>query len=306
MLKTMIFAQTTEVTTKVVESAPLTWTEQATRYGQMGLDNLMAYAPKIAIAVALGFIGWKAANWLNGRLGKLLENRRIDPSLRPFLLSVLDAAVKVALAVTVINYLGIPTASFVAVIGAAGLAVGLALSGTLQNFAGGVVLLLVRPFRVGDTIKAQAFEGNVTEIQIFQTILTTPDNLTVYIPNGKLVNESILNYSAKGTRRADLVFGISYDDDIDKAREIILRLLKQDGRVLELPAPVVILQNLGDSTVDLQARFWVKFSDHFSTSNDIRERVKKAFDAEGISFPYPQMDYRVIGRQAGEEQGRMD
>lgn len=293
----MIIAQTV-VTREVIPNEPLSWTEQITRYGQKGLDTGVAFAPKIGIALVIGLIGWKLARLLSKWLHRLLANKRVDPSLRPFLGSLLDAAFKVALAITLINYLGIPTASFVAVIGAAGLAVGLALSGTLQNFAGGVVLLIVRPFKVGDTIKAQSFEGRVQEIQIFQTMLVTADNLTVFIPNGKLLNESILNYSAAGTRRVDLTFGIGYEDSIDKAREVLLKLIKQDERILSRPEPTVVVQGLGDSTVDIQARFWVASGDHFRVSCDMREKVKKAFDAEEISFPYPQMDYHIIEHPA--------
>jgi len=291
----MILAQAVATETVVTTpTKPLTWTEQATRYGQKALDTMVEFAPKVAIALVMALVGWKLAQLLSRWLQKLLANKRIDPSLRPFLGSLLDAAFKVALAVTLINYLGIPTASFVAVIGAAGLAVGLALSGTLQNFAGGVVLLIVRPFRVGDTIKAQSFEGKVKEIQIFQTMLVTADNLTVFIPNGKLLNESILNFSAAGTRRVDLTFGIGYEDSIDKAREVLLGLIGQDERIHKTPEPTVVVQNLGDSTVDIQARFWVASGDHFKVSCDMRERVKKTFDNEKISFPFPQVDYHVI------------
>jgi Small-conductance mechanosensitive channel len=269
-------------------------TDQAGRYGQMAMDAAVLYAPKVVIAAIVALVGWKLANLLSRGLHRLLENKRVDPSLRPFLRSMLDAAIKAALVITIISYLGIPTASFVAVIGAAGLAVGLALSGTLQNFAGGVVLLMVRPFRVGDLIKAQSFEGTVKEIQIFQTIIVTPDNLTVFIPNGKLMNESILNYSSQGTRRADLTFGIGYGDDVDQARKVLLDIVAKDGRILTLPAPAVVVQNLGESSVDLQARIWVATADHFKVSCEVRENVKKAFDAAGISFPFPQRDYHII------------
>lgn len=275
--------------------------ETLTRYGQAALDAVVFYAPKVLIAALVAFVGWKLAKLLSKWFHRLLALKAIDPSLRPFLGSLLDAAVKVALAITVIGYLGIPTASFVAVIGAAGLAVGLALSGTLQNFAGGVVLLVIRPFRVGDLIRIQATEGRVSEIQIFQTMVITADNLTVFVPNGKLVNESILNLSAQGTRRADLVFGIGYDDDIDKAREILLGLMAAEPRILPEPPPVVNLKALGASSVDLEARMWVREADHFKVSNTIREAGKKAFDAAGISFPYPTSSIQLAS--AGGEPG---
>lgn len=280
---------------------PMWTTETLTRYGQMAMDAVVLYAPKVLIAAIIGFLGWKLANLISRWLHRLLAMKAVDPSLRPFLGSLLDAAIKVALVVTLIGYLGIPTASFVAVIGAAGLAVGLALSGTLQNFAGGVVLLVVRPFRVDDTIKTQSFEGKVREIQIFQTIIVTADNITIFIPNGKLLNESILNYSTQGTRRADLLFGIGYDDDIDKARGILLRLMTGHELVLEKPAPVVNLKALGATTVDIEARCWVAVNDHFKVSNELREAAKKTFDAEGVSFPAAKTEIYVIqeGKSAG-------
>lgn len=283
---------------KKLADEPLSASEQMARYGQMALDAIVQYAPKMLIAIIVGFIGWKLVELVSRGLHRLLEAKAIDPSLRPFLKSLLDAALKAALVITLIGYLGIPTASFVAVIGAAGLAVGLALSGTLQNFAGGVVLLLIRPFRVGDSIKAQSFEGKVQEIQIFQTVLLTADNLTVFIPNGKLVNESILNYSTAGTRRVDLTFGIGYEDSIDRAREALMGLIAEDPRIHESPAPAVIVQNLGDSTVDVQARFWVATADHFKVSCEMREKVKKSFDEKKISFPFPQVDYHIIEHPA--------
>jgi small conductance mechanosensitive channel len=282
----------TVVTT--IPEKPLSWTEQVSRYAQMGMDAVITFAPKVLIALVIGFVGWKVMKLVSRWLHRALEAKAVDPSLRPFLGSLLDVLLKVVLVITLITYLGIPTASFVAVLGAAGLAIGLALSGTLQNFAGGVVLLAIRPFRVGDQIKAQSFEGKVHAIGIFQTMLVTPDNLTVFIPNGELMNESIMNYSLQGTRRADLIFGIGYGDSIDQAREVILRLIGEEPRILAEPAPIVIVKNLGESSVDLEARFWVQVTDHFGVSNAIREAVKKAFDAEGISFPFPQREVLLI------------
>ncbi len=276
---------------------PLTWAEQVTRYAQMGMDAAITFAPKVLIALVIGFVGWKLMKVVSRGLHRALDAKAVDPSLRPFLGSLLDVLLKVVLVITLITYLGIPTASFVAVLGAAGLAIGLALSGTLQNFAGGVILLAIRPFRVGDLIKAQSFEGKVKAIGIFQTMLVTADNLTVFIPNGELMNESILNYSLQGTRRADLVFGIGYDDSIDQARELILRLISQEPKILAEPAPQVLLKNLGESSVDLEVRFWVVVTDHFTLSNTIREAVKKLFDAEGISFPFPQRDVHLIPQE---------
>ena len=292
MLERMWILAQTVVPPPITEK--LSTTEQITRYGQTALDAAVLYAPKLAIAVIMAFVGWKLANLFSRWLHRLLALKAIDPSLRPFLGSLLDAAIKVALVVTLIGYLGIPTASFVAVIGAAGVAIGLALSGTLQNFAGGVILLVLRPFTVGDSIKAQSFEGKVKEILIFQTVLVTADGVTVFIPNGKLLNESIMNFSTQGTRRVDLTFGIGYEDSIEEAREVILKLVAEDSRIKDLPAPTVVVQNLGDSTVDIQARFWVATNDHFKVSCDMREKAKVAFDEHKISMPFPQVDYHVI------------
>ncbi len=291
-----ILAQT--IVQEVTPTEPLSRTEQLTRYGQKGLDAVVLYAPKVLIALIIAFIGWKLANLLSRWLHRLLAVKAIDPSLRPFLGSLLDAVVKVALVVTLISYLGIPTASFVAVIGAAGVAIGLALSGTLQNFAGGVILLVLRPFTVGDSIKAQSFEGKVKEILIFQTVLVTADGVTVFIPNGKLVNESIVNFSTQGTRRVDLTFGIGYEDSIEQARAVIMKLIAADERIKDTPPPTVIVQNLGDSTVDIQARFWVATPDHFKVSCEMREKVKIAFDEHKISMPFPQVDYHIIEHPA--------
>jgi small conductance mechanosensitive channel len=274
-----ILAQT--VVADKVTTEPLSTTEQLTRYGQKALDAVVEYAPKLAIAIIMAFVGWKLANLFSRWLHRLLTVKAIDPSLRPFLGSLLDAAIKVALVVTLIGYLGIPTASFVAVIGAAGVAVGLALSGTLQNFAGGVILLVLRPFTVGDSIKAQSFEGKVKEILIFQTVLVTADGVTVFIPNGKLLNESIINYSTQGTRRIDLSVTVNYADRIERVREILLGLIRENIDVLEAPAPTVIVQNLTSGGADLRASFWVRNGHYVSVSASIRERLKDLLDGDG-------------------------
>jgi small conductance mechanosensitive channel len=274
-----ILAQT--VVAEKVSTEPLSTTEQLTRYGQKALDALVEYAPKLGIALVMAFVGWKLANLLSRWLHRLLTVKAIDPSLRPFLGSLLDAAIKVALVVTLIGYLGIPTASFVAVIGAAGVAVGLALSGTLQNFAGGVILLVLRPFTVGDSIKAQSFEGKVKEILIFQTVLATSDGVTVFIPNGKLINESIINYSTMGTRRIDITFSMAYADQVERVREILIGIIRENNEVLGDPAPVVIVKNLGSGGVDLEARFWVRNGHYVSVSAAVRERAKQLLDDSG-------------------------
>jgi small conductance mechanosensitive channel len=184
--------------------------------------------------------------------------------------------------------------SFVAIVGAAGLAVGLALQGTLQNFAGGVIILILRPFKVGDYVEGGGLAGTVNEIQIFNTILLTPDNVRVIIPNGKLSNENIKNYSAEDKRRVDMVFGIGYGDDIKKAKDTLYEILKANDKILSDPAPTVAVSELADSSVNFVVRPWVKNSDYWPTYFEIHEAVKKEFDAQGISIPFPQRDVHLF------------
>lgn len=189
--------------------------------------------------------------------------------------------------------LGVEMTSFVAILAAAGLAVGMALSGTLQNFAGGVMLIIFKPFKVGDVIDAQGYIGSVKEIQIFNTILKTPDNKTIIIPNGGLATSSMTNFSTEATRRVDFTFGIGYDDDIDKSRAVIEGLIKADSRIFTDPAPVIVVSELADSSVNFTVRVWANSGDYWGIFFDLTEQVKKAFDKEGISIPYPQTDVHV-------------
>ena len=186
--------------------------------------------------------------------------------------------------------IGIEMTSFVAILGAAGLAVGLALQGTLQNFAGGVMLLLFKPFKVGDVLSAQGFTGSVKEIQIFNTIMATPDNRIIIIPNGGLANSAMTNFSTMDTRRVDFSFGIGYDDDFEKAKSLIRSLIDADSRILKDPEPFVRVGELADSSVNITTRVWVNAADYWAVHFDLIENVKKTFDKEKVSFPYPQMD----------------
>ena len=189
--------------------------------------------------------------------------------------------------------IGIETTSFIAVVGAAGLAIGLALQGSLANFAGGVLILIFKPFRVGDTIEAEGYLGSVAEIQILYTVLNTFDNRRVVIPNGNLSNATLTNVSVYDKRRCDMTFGIGYDDDIDKAKKILQRLFEEDERSLTEPAPRICVGGLGDNSVDLMFRPWVGTDDLWPYYWDMQEKVKKAFDEEGISIPYPQRDVHL-------------
>jgi len=196
-----------------------------------------------------------------------------------------------------LGQLGIQTTSFIAVIGAAGLAIGLALQGSLSNFAAGFLMIIFRPFKVGDFIEGAGVAGTVEKIQIFTTQLKTPDNKTIIIPNAKLSGDNIVNFSAKGTRRVDMVFGIGYGDDMDKARKIITDVIDNDPRVLKDPPPKIAVLTLGDSSVDFAVRPWVKVPDYWDLWFDVTETIKKRFDAEGVSIPFPQRDVHVYSHK---------
>lgn len=251
------------------------------------------YGLKILLALVVLIIGLWIIKIIMNAIVKSMEKRDVDPSLRVFLKSLLGMLLKVMLLISVISMLGVEMTSFVAILAAAGLAVGMALSGTLQNFAGGVMLILFKPFKVGDVIDAQGYVGSVREIQIFNTILKTPDNKTVIIPNGGLSTSAMTNYSTEPQRRVDFVFGIGYGDDIDKARGVINGLIAKDERILKDPAPFVAVSELADSSVNFVVRVWADAGNYWGIFFDMTENVKKAFDKEGISIPFPQTDVHV-------------
>jgi small conductance mechanosensitive channel len=257
---------------------------------------ILLYLPKILIALVVLFIGLKLINFMKRFIDKGLNKKGFDPTIRPFLISLISMTLKMALLISLASMVGVKTASFVAVLGAAGLAIGLSLQGSLSNFAGGVLLLLFKPIRVGDYIEAQGHGGTVKEIQIFCTILTTPDNKTVIIPNAGLSNGSIINYSIQPTRRVDMVFGIGYNDDIYIAKMLLGQVLDEDERILKDPVKQVFVQELSESSIDLGLRAWVNKEDYFSVLTETQEKVKHLFDKEGISFPYPKRDIHIYGQ----------
>lgn len=261
------------------------------------LQNGVEFAINFLKAVAILVIGLPVIKWIAKQFNKFLSKRNVDESLRPFLRSLFYNLLLVLLVLSVLASVGVQMTSFVAILGAAGLAIGLALQGTLQNFAGGVIILTIKPFKVGDYIEAQSLSGTVRAIHIFNTELTTPDNKLVIIPNGKLSNESITNYSAEATRRVDLVFGIGYDDDIKKAKEVLEDIIKNDDRVLAEPEASVKVASLGDSSVNFNVRPWVKTEDYWGVYWDFQERVKLRFDEEGISIPFPQRDVHIYNEK---------
>ena len=251
------------------------------------------YGPKLVGAILVYIIGSMVIKWMGRSFGRLMDKRDTDESLKPFLKSLVNVLLRTLLIISVLGMLGVQMTSFIAILGAAGLAVGMALSGTLQNFAGGVIVLLFKPYRVGDFIEAQGFLGNVKEIQIFSTILTTGDNKTVIIPNGPLSTGSLINYSKEPMRRVDFTFGIAYGDSVEMARKVLLRVIAKDKRIQKDPQPFIGLGALSDSSVDLTVRVWVMNEDYWAVFFDLNESVYNAFSEEGISIPFPQMDVHL-------------
>lgn len=263
------------------------------KYVDQGIELVMIYGPQVVLALVVLLVGlWVIKRITNG-LAKMMNKQNVDPSLVPFFRTLISVLLKVMLVISVVSMIGIETTSFIAVLGAAGLAIGMALSGTLQNFAGGVMILVLKPFKVGDFIEAQGYTGSVSEIQIFNTVMKTPDNKTVIIPNGGLATGSMVNYSTEPTRRVDMTFGIGYGDDINKAKSVLTRLMEEDQRILKDPAPMLTVGELANSSVNFYVRPWVKAEDYWGVYFDMHENVKKTFDAEGISIPFPQMDVHL-------------
>jgi len=248
---------------------------------------------KLLLALVTLVIGLWIVKMIMGGVKKAMEKSDVDATLRPFLISILSIVLKIMLVITVISMVGIQMTSFVAILAAAGLAVGMALSGTLQNFAGGVMIMIFKPFKVGDFITAQGFSGSVNEIQIFNTILKSPDNKTIIIPNGGLSTGAMTNFSTEPQRRVDFTFGIGYSDDIDKAKSVINGLIAADERILKDPEPFVAVSELADSSVNFVVRVWAEAGNYWGIFFDTTENVKKAFDKEGISIPFPQTDVHV-------------
>jgi len=264
---------------------------RVSEYVDQAIALIMTYAPKVLLAIITLIVGM----WLINRFVNVLDSKlgKKDPTLNKFLCGLINAILKILLLVSVASMIGIATTSFIAVIGAAGLAVGLALQGSLGNFAGGVLILIFKPFKVGDTIEAQGFLGAVDEISILYTIVNTFDNRRVVIPNGSLSNATLVNVSIYDKRRCDMTFGIGYDDDIDKAKGILKQLMEEDERSLSDPAPRICVGSLGDSSVNLMFRVWVATDDLWPYYWDMQEKVKKAFDAADITIPFPQRDVHM-------------
>lgn len=261
------------------------------------MDRFIEYAIPVLLQVALALLalvaGFITIKWIIRRLDRHMERLKVDPTLRPFLTSVADVAMKVLLAITIIKVLGIDTSSLVAAVAAGGLAVGLAFQGSLSNFAGGVLLLFVRPFKVGDYIEATGFGGTVQAIQILYTELVTIDNKVVFLPNGNLANSSIVNYTRKDIRRVDFKFSVGYKTKIQQVTEVLTEVLSRHPKIHQEPLPFVRMYEHGENGLIYVARVWTNTSDYWDVYYDIVEEVKERFDAENIEIPLRQMDVHL-------------
>ena len=266
------------------------------------LGEVLHAATDLAISIVGKLIQlaliWYIGRWLSRRiinLAKLLmDKHEVTPSVRSFVSSLLDVVALIIILIMIISVLGIDTSSFIALFASAGVAIGMALSGTLQNFAGGVIILLFRPFKVGDFIEAQGVAGTVREIQIFNTLVATGDNKVILLPNGPVSTGIINNYSRENTRRVDLVFSISYGDDFEKAKEVLMRIISEDKRILDAPsAPAVNLLELAASSIDISVKVWCKQSDYWNVKFDMNKKVYETFPKEGLNFPYQTITVNV-------------
>lgn len=256
-------------------------------------DKLVEWGINLAIAVGVLIVGFFITKRISKGIESVLSKRNFDESLKRFLVSIAKTTLRILVVLTALGQLGVEMTSFVALLAGAGLAIGMAFSGTLGNFAGGVMILIFRPYKVGDYIKAQGEEGTVQEIQIFNTILLTVDNKTIIIPNGSLSNGNITNYTMQETRRVDFSIGIGYGDDYLHAVKVLERFIAEDERILKDPAPFIGLGQLADSSVNITLRVWTKTSDYWSVHFEINRKVYLEFEKEGLNIPFPQMDVHV-------------
>lgn len=261
---------------------------------QENIDRLTQLGLNLLYAILILIIGAWVAKIVKGSVSRVLNRRKMDPIIIGFVANLTYVILMVAVVLAALGQLGIQTTSFVAIIGAAGLAIGLALQGALSNFAAGFLMIIFRPFKKGDYVEAGGTAGIVDEIQVFTTVLNTPDNRRVIVPNSKVMGDNITNYSAKDTRRMDLNFGVSYSDDIPKVKQVLQRIVDEDSRVLKDPAAQILVGELADSSVNFIMRVWVKSPDYWPFKFETTEKVKITFDKEGISIPFPQRDVHLF------------
>jgi small conductance mechanosensitive channel len=258
-------------------------------------DLAIIYAPKVLLAILTLIIGFWLIAWVTRLAKRMMAKKEMDESLRPFLGSIISIGLKVLLLLSVVSMFGVETTSFIAVFTALAFAIGMALQGSLGNFASGVMILLFKPYKVGDLVSMQGFTGVIEEIQIFNTFLITPENKTVIIPNTVVTSGPITNISQKGTLRVDMTFGIGYQDDIDKARSVIEGIIDAQDKILKDPAADILISELADSSVNFAVRPWCKSEHYWDVYFYVHEEVKKAFDKENVSIPFPQMDVHMQG-----------
>lgn len=267
--------------------------EEITKLFQENHEVLLGYLLQIVAAIVIFYIGRFVAKGVRRFLDKSLLSRGVDKAVVSFVTSIVYVVILIATALMALSQIGVQTTSFIAILGAAGLAIGLALQGALANFASGILIILFRPFKSGDFIDAGGITGTVDKIEIFQTIMKTPDNKLVIVPNAQVTGSAITNYSAEPIRRVDLLIGISYDADLRKAKQILTDIIKQDARVLADPAPVIAVAALADSSVNIHVRPWVNSADYWGVYWDTLEKVKLTFDEQGIGIPFPQMGVHI-------------
>ncbi|MGB5490533.1 MAG: mechanosensitive ion channel domain-containing protein [Woeseiaceae bacterium] len=265
-----------------------------------GLDSttVVSLGKNLMVALVIFYVGRFVIGFVVRGLHKMLQKNGVDKTLETFVCNLVRTALLIVVIIAAIGALGIETTSFIAIFGAAGLAVGLALQGSLSNFASGVLIVLFRPYKVGDFIEAAGINGSVEQVQILTTVLKTGDNKQVIVPNSQIMDSVITNYSANDTRRVDMVVGVSYDDDLDKVRSTIQELVAADERIMAEPACTIAVSALADSSVNFVVRPWVKTSDYWGVMFDLTEAIKKRFDKDGISFPFPQQDVHLYQASA--------
>lgn len=262
------------------------------------MDNIkplvLQYGGQLIAGLAVLFLGWKVVGFVGRQIEKLIEKKELDPTVKPFIKSLFKIILRAVVLVAALGTMGVEMSAFAALLAATGVAIGLALSGTLQNFAGGLVVLILKPFRVGDVIETSDATGTVTEIQIFHTYLKTFDNKMVVLPNGRISSDRVTNYNVLPQRRVDFVFGIGYNDDLKQAKALLMEVIEKNEKILKDPAPFIGLNELGESSVNLVVRVWANTPDYWEVYFYMMEEVKTAFDTNGISIPFPQRELHIV------------
>jgi small conductance mechanosensitive channel len=280
--------------TEVVKEVIPTSVDQATQLWAQVQDVVTVWGLKVVAALAIFIIGRWIAKLVRGGIKRAMEKANVESIITGFVSNIAYIGLLAFVVVAALGQLGIQTTSFIAILGAAGLAIGLALQGSLANFAAGFLMIIFRPFKVGDFIEGAGVAGVVEEIQVFTTTLKTGDNKIIIVPNAKLSGDNIINYSAQETRRVDMTVGVAYNADLSKVREVLLDIISKDTRILAEPAPLVAVAELADSSVNFVVRVWVKSGDYWGVKFDATETIKNRFDAEGIGIPFPQRDIHIV------------